>query len=103
MSQPEDLERARAFRRELEGVWLLADAHKGEPARPCDHDLAGVLAREAPLVLAGGLTVENVAGAVARVRPAAVDVSSGVESAVGRKDPHLVRAFVRAARLSTVG
>ncbi len=50
------------------------------------------------VVLAGGLTSENVARAVAGVRPAAVDVASGVESAPGIKDVEQVRAFVRAAR-----
>jgi phosphoribosylanthranilate isomerase len=51
-----------------------------------------------PLVLAGGLTPENVAEAIHIVRPAAVDTASGVESSPGRKDPAAVRAFVRAAR-----
>ena len=50
-----------------------------------------------PLVLAGGLTPDNVAEAVRTVRPAAVDTASGVESAPGRKDPALVRQFVAAA------
>ncbi|OHB69767.1 MAG: hypothetical protein A2V70_16860 [Planctomycetes bacterium RBG_13_63_9] len=51
-----------------------------------------------PMVLAGGLTPENVAEAIRTVCPAAVDTASGVESAPGRKDRSKVEAFVRAAR-----
>ncbi len=51
-----------------------------------------------PMVLAGGLTAENVGRAVEAVWPIAVDTASGVESSPGVKDPALVRRFVAAAR-----
>jgi phosphoribosylanthranilate isomerase len=54
--------------------------------------------RAAWLVLAGGLDAENVGAAIAAVHPDAVDVSSGVEAAPGRKDPAKVRAFIEAVR-----
>ncbi|MBV4551108.1 phosphoribosylanthranilate isomerase [Pseudomonas sp. SWRI102] len=53
-----------------------------------------------PIILAGGLTVQNVAEAIAHVRPYAVDVSGGVEQAKGIKDQAKIRAFMAAVRNS---
>lgn len=52
------------------------------------------------VVLSGGLSVPNVAGAIARVRPFAVDISSGVEQAKGIKDVGKIRAFIDAVRMA---
>jgi phosphoribosylanthranilate isomerase len=83
-------------------AWLLdafsPDAHGGTGAK-FNWDLA-IEAMELgrPIFLAGGLTPENVAEAVRTVQPYGVDVSSGVESAPGKKDHAKVRAFVQAAK-----
>jgi phosphoribosylanthranilate isomerase len=66
-----------------------------------DWDRAATLALQTQLILAGGLNPLNVADAIAAVHPFGVDVSSGVESEPGRKDPDKIREFVRQARLAS--
>jgi phosphoribosylanthranilate isomerase len=81
---------------EPSAVLLEAAGIGGRGIRP-DWNRAARVARRLPLVLAGGLTPENVGDAIRRVGPAAVDVSSGVESSPGVKDPERIRAFLAAA------
>ena len=71
---------------------------EGEARPPIPWDVAAEAARLHPVLLSAGLTPENVAGAVRRVRPYGVDVNSGVEARPGRKDPARVRRFVAEAR-----
>jgi indole-3-glycerol phosphate synthase/phosphoribosylanthranilate isomerase/anthranilate synthase/indole-3-glycerol phosphate synthase/phosphoribosylanthranilate isomerase len=63
-----------------------------------DWNLARLVAQQMPIFLAGGLTPENVAEAIRRVRPWGVDVSSGVETQ-GHKDPAKIRAFIQNAHI----
>jgi len=79
---------------------MLDSAHgpyRGGSGQPFDWEVARLLAAELPVMLAGGLTPENVAQAIGQVQPWAIDVSSGTERD-GMKDYDRVRAFVRAAR-----
>jgi len=71
---------------------------EGEARPTIPWDVAAEAARRHPVLLSAGLTPENVAGAVRRVRPYGVDVNSGVEARPGQKDPARVRRFVAEAR-----
>jgi phosphoribosylanthranilate isomerase len=75
-----------------------ADGLPGGTGDRVDETVAAALARHRRVVLAGGLSAGNVAGAIAAVRPYGVDASSGLESAPGVKDAERVVAFVMAAR-----
>lgn len=83
---------------------ILLDAYSRDALGGTGTTFDWALARAAveqhrwPVILAGGLTPENVGDAVKRVRPYAVDVSSGVESAPGVKDPERVRRFIDTVR-----
>lgn len=81
---------------------LLLDANHatlyGGSGRRADESLAVTLARRYRLLLAGGLTPDNVADAVRTIRPWGVDVASGVEASPGKKDHAKVRAFIAAAK-----
>jgi phosphoribosylanthranilate isomerase len=71
----------------------------GGTGQVTDWSLAAEAAKAAPILLAGGLTPENVTQAITRVRPYGVDVSSGIEAVPGRKDHAKLQAFILAARL----
>ena len=83
-------------------AWLLDSyvaGKQGGTGTPFHWDLAVAAVKwGGRVLLAGGLTPENVAAAVRQVRPYGLDVSSGVESAPGKKDAAKVRAFIQAAR-----
>jgi len=81
---------------------LMLDANHptlwGGSGQRADESLAAQVARAHRLLLAGGLTPDNVADAVRAVRPWGVDVASGTEASPGKKDHALVRAFVQNAK-----
>lgn len=71
----------------------------GGTGQTTDWSLAAEAAKTASILLAGGLTPENVGEAIIKVRPYGVDVSSGVEGAPGKKDHAKVKAFIQAVKL----
>lgn len=82
---------------------FILDAPKGGASCPFDWDLMAVAQQPEvcggrPVLLAGGLTADNVAEAIRRTRPAGVDVSSGIETVVRQKDPQKMARFIREAQ-----
>lgn len=81
-----------------ENVRFLYEGTVSGVGQQVDVDRAAYLARRGEMILAGGLAPDNVGEAIREARPFGVDVSSGVESAPGKKDPEAIRTFVAAAR-----
>jgi phosphoribosylanthranilate isomerase len=79
----------------------LVDAHLsgsyGGSGQTADWKLAAEIAARTPILLAGGLTPDNVGAAIAQVRPWGVDVATGVESSPGRKDWYKMKEFIESA------
>jgi len=80
-------------------VDTFSESSYGGTGQTTDWSLAAEVAQAAPILLAGGLTPENVQEAIAQVHPYGVDVSSGVEVRPGKKDHDKVRAFIHAVQL----
>ena len=93
-----DVRAAEAFRTDFH----LFDAHRhgtpGGTGESFDWELLAERRSKVPMVLAGGLTPENVGDAIAAARPYAVDVVTGVEAEPGRKDHDKVERFIEAVR-----
>jgi phosphoribosylanthranilate isomerase len=109
---PEDLARIEQYLAEARNLdrlpaAILIDGYRsglpGGTGQTAPWDLLADFRPAVPLILAGGLTPDNVAEAIRRVRPWAVDVASGVETAPGRKDPEKMRRFLDSARAAAAG
>jgi phosphoribosylanthranilate isomerase len=87
-----------------DGTQVLLDAHdavkRGGTGRTIDWSLASAIARQRAVILSGGLNRDNVIEAIDAVRPAGIDVSSGVESSPGKKDPSKLRELFDVLRHS---
>lgn len=80
------------------GQRLVFEGPRSGTGKVADWSAAGRMADRHQLILAGGLSPDNVTEAIAAVKPFGVDVSSGVEESPGRKSPALIESFVSQAR-----
>jgi phosphoribosylanthranilate isomerase len=79
-------------------VTFLYEGARSGQGETVDWAKAAEIAKNGDMILAGGLGIENVTRAIATVQPYGVDVSSGVESVPGEKDPRKIREFISAAK-----
>lgn len=98
LQRPADVAAAERFPADAVLVDSSSAQARGGTGKLADWNLAAQLARQCRVMLAGGLTPQNVRAAIHRVRPFGVDVSSGVEASPGRKAHAKIREFVAAAR-----
>ncbi len=92
----QDVARTKDF--ETVADWILLDSGTGGTGTPFDWSLLDGFKPAIPWMLAGGLNAENVQDAIHRFSPTAVDVSSGVESTRGVKDPQKIKAFLNSVK-----
>ncbi len=89
------------------GYTILLDAYRedapGGTGATFDWNIAREAQKRVPIILAGGLTPENIEEAVQVVRPAGVDVATGVEARPGQKDPEKIRRLFEALRRASTG
>lgn len=77
---------------------FLYEGRRSGAGQTVDWPRAAEVAKRGRMILAGGLGIDNIATAIRTVHPYGVDISSGVESRPGRKDPGLIQLFIKAAR-----
>ena len=77
---------------------FVYEGQRSGAGQTVDWPRAAEIAKRGRMILAGGLGIDNIATAIRTVHPHGVDVSSGVESRPGRKDPGLIQLFIKAAR-----
>src|SRR3974390_2948939 len=96
IAEREDLVRVELYKNVADRI--IFDARPGGLGQPFDWTLLKSIDLAIPYMLSGGLDVGNVAEAIRITRAPGVDVSSGVERTLGKKDPDKIRAFIRAVR-----
>ncbi len=97
-----DVQAMEAFHTDLHLLDTHSAGHYGGTGETFDWQLAGLRRTHVPLILSGGLTAQNVAGAIAATQPFAVDVASGTEARPGVKDPERLLAFAAAVQATEV-